>query len=127
MENGVFYIYGRDKTFRPLVIIDAAKLVEFQSKIEGVDLIHFSILILEYLEINMLIPGRIENYILIIDCQNLGVMNTPYALLKSVLSVIQSQYKCKARAIFCLNSPTSMSVIWNTVKLFLDNTTSRKV
>ena len=73
-----------------MVVIDAAKLVELQSQMQGDDLIHFSILILEYLEINMLIPGRIENYILIIDCQNLGVMNTPYGLLKSVLSIIQS-------------------------------------
>ena len=53
------------------------------------DFLNVIILFIEYMEINMQIPGRIENYVLIIDLINLGVMDLPYIKIKHFLSVIE--------------------------------------
>ena len=37
---------------------------------------------LEYMEEYMLIPGRIENFVVLVDCAHIGVFNAPIALLK---------------------------------------------
>ena len=90
-------------------------------------MIGFIILLFEYLDNFMLVEGRIENVVIIIDCINISIFNAPYGMLKSVLGTIQAIYKCKAKAIFCINVPTSFSVLWNTVRYFIDENTAKKV
>ena len=53
------------------------------------DFLAVVVLFVEYMEINMQIPGRIENYILIIDLINLGLLDLPLAKIKNFLSVIE--------------------------------------
>ena len=74
----------------------------------------------------MLIKGRIENFVLIIDCSDIGVFNAPYMTFGNVMKTVQNYYKCKLRAIFCLNtSETFKHVLWKTV--VLDEVSSCKV
>ena len=51
-------------------------------------MIGFVILLFEYLDEFMLIEGRIENVIIIIDCLNISIFNAPYGMLKAVLGTI---------------------------------------
>jgi hypothetical protein len=68
----------------------------------------------------MLVEGRIENFVLLIDCKDISIFNAPYNLLKSVLSTTQGLFKCRAKAIFFLNAPAAFSVLWRTLKFSLD-------
>ena len=52
------------------------------------DFIEFMLLMVEYMEKFLLIPGRIENIVMIIDCVNLGVFNMPYGMIKSVVTTL---------------------------------------
>ena len=52
------------------------------------DVIAYAILVYEYMAAYMMVPGRIENVLMIIDCKNLSVLNAPYAMLKVVLSTV---------------------------------------
>ena len=70
LNGGGVYIHGRDKNLRPIIICNIQKLIQ-QKHLFGEnnkDLINLVIYLLEYMEKFMLIPGRIENFILIIDC-----------------------------------------------------------
>jgi len=87
MNCGGLYIYGRDKNLRPIVICDIQKLLEnknlFGSEKKGQsDLINVCLFMLEWMEHFMFVQGRIENFILIIDCKGVGVFNAPYLILK---------------------------------------------
>ena len=84
-------------------------------------------MIFEFLESFMYVPGRIENMILIIDCSNINVFTAPYAMLKSLMTTTQSQYKCKSRQIIVLNAPKTITIIWNVVKQYLDDVVRNKV
>ena len=97
LQDGVIYVYGRDKCFRPLVYVDAGKFDAIKKQFSADDVVDLSIMIFEFLESFMYVPGRIENMILIIDCSNINVFTAPYAMLKSLMTTTQSQYKCKSR------------------------------
>ena len=91
------------------------------------DFLNVIILFIEYMEINMQIPGRIENYVLIIDLINLGVMDLPYIKIKHFLSVIEKQYICKVKSIFCLNASTSFSIVQKTISIGLSDDTLSQI
>ena len=57
-----------------------------------------------------MIPGRIENIILIIDCLEIGFFNAPYKSFKHVIEVISQYSKAKLAKIFVLNSSPSFTV-----------------
>ena len=63
----------------------------------------------------MLVPGKIENISMIIDCKELGVFNAPYSLFKNITELLQEIYKCRLRTIYSINESTSFAVIWNTI------------
>lgn len=96
-------------------------------EITNQDIIDFLILVNEYVQKYMMIEGRIENTILIVDCKNLGVFNMPYKMIQAVLSVLQMQYKCKTKIVYCLNCPTTFSVAWKVIRAFLEVNTVKKV
>jgi hypothetical protein len=124
MNQGLAYIYGRDIFFRPIVVLDALKLT--QTKTQDQRLIDLIILLCSYMDEFMMVEGRIENFILIIDCKDISIFNAPYAMLKSVLSTAQGLFKCRAKAVFFLNAPAAFSVLWRTLKFSLDEITASK-
>ena len=74
----------------------------------------------EFIAKYILKKGVVENTIMMIDCQDLSVFNMPYKMIKAVTSTIQTCYKAKSRGIFIVNAPTTFSIVWRAVKLFLD-------
>lgn len=54
-------------------------------------------------------------------------MNAPYKLVRAVLSFLTQINRGRARTVFSLNAPTTISVIWNAVRYFLDENTQQKV
>ena len=88
LMDGVLYIYGRDKCFRPLVYVNAGKIDAIKKQYTSEDFISLGFLIFEFLESFMSVRGRIENLILIIDCLNINVFTAPYSMLKALMTTI---------------------------------------
>ena len=88
LKDGVLYIYGRDKCFRPLVYVNAGKIDAIKKQYTSEDFISLGFLIFEFLESFMSVRGRIENLILIIDCLNINVFTAPYSMLKALMTTI---------------------------------------
>ena len=94
LNSGGIYINGRSKNLRPIIIINVEKILEskpFFGQNEN-DLIFTIIFIMEYVEKFMMVKGRIENLLLIIDCNNIGVLNAPFLLYRKVMAVITDYY-----------------------------------
>ena len=62
-----------------------------------------------------MIPGRIENIVLIVDCNGMGLFNAPYLSFKNVVEVISEYSKAKIAKIYCLNSSSSFSTAWKSL------------
>ena len=72
-DSGFLYFYKRDKRFRPVMIIDLLKLIQgsfcviFLKDVEEEDFMAYTIMILEYVCKHGLIPGKVENWVVIVD------------------------------------------------------------
>ena len=75
----------------------------------------------------MNVPGKIENLNMIMNTYNLSFFRVPIKLLAECLKTFQRQYKCVTRAIYVVNAPRAVNMIYNTVKIFIDEQTSQKL
>ena len=48
------------------------------------------VFMMEYIRANLFLPGQVENWIQIIDLDNLSLMNVPYKALKAFLDTLQN-------------------------------------
>jgi len=83
LESGLLYAYKRDKSFRPVIVINVEKMLS--SKIDTEYLILLSNYYLEYVVNNCMIPSRIEDWTIILDLNNVGVTQIPKSLLSAVM------------------------------------------
>ena len=91
------------------------------------DLITAAVLINMYSIHFMEVDGRVENNLSILNLSQMSLFGLPYSMMKTVMGTTQGQFKGRARTIFQLSAPRSISMVWNTVKYFMDELTSKKV
>ena len=70
--------------------VDAVKFDAIKKQYSNDDIVSLGILMFEFMESFMFVLGKIENMILIIDCSNINVFTAPYAMLKALMTTIQS-------------------------------------
>ena len=61
MNQGMIYIYGRDRCFRPICIINAMKLLATIKTTTNKELVAFVLLMFNYMDHYMFVDGKIEN------------------------------------------------------------------
>jgi len=84
VQSGLLYTYKRDKSFRPIVIINVEKMLA--SKIEQDDLVLLANFYLEFVINNCMIPSRIEDWTVIIDLNNVGVTQIPKSMIQALMA-----------------------------------------
>lgn len=76
---------------------------------------------------HMLIPGKVENWINIVEMGKLGIRDIPFKPMIKLLGTLQKIYKCRLAHSFVLNPPSSIYYMWTCVKPFIDKATQEKV
>lgn len=102
LNYGFIYMYGRDTHFRPVLVVEVKRAIELMDKLEYTfEEISQSILyFMNYIVNYMLIPGQIENWILICDLEDVGVNKLPQ--FKSIFSSL-SKFRCRVIKNYILN------------------------
>ena len=75
----------------------------------------------------MLLPGQIENWVVLTDLGKNGLKNLSISSLKQVLNILQSNYRCRLGVNYIINPPKSVWVLWSCIKPFLDEVTIDKI
>lgn len=134
MESGCVYLHGRDIHHRPIIVLDANKIINLKLEKEGLDQDQIGeevktlmVFVMEYMRNNLHCPGHIENFIMIIDLNDVGITQCPFTVLKVVLACLQSNYRCMCRKIFVLNACWSIRAGWKAVDLVLSESTRNKI
>ena len=121
------YIAGRDRCFRPIVVLKSAVVQSISPIPSGEDIIAATLLIFEYIKHFMESPGRVENINLIMDPIGVNLLAIPYNLITQQVDAVIKNYKCVARAIYIVNAPYVFAMAWNSISYLLDENTSRKI
>ena len=89
LNSGFLYVYGRDHHFRPIIIVSlkTCKNLVSSNNYTFEDINHSIIYLLNYVLKYILIPGQIENWVIIVDFKDIGLSDaTDFKKILSTLS-----------------------------------------
>ena len=75
----------------------------------------------------MMLPGKIENWVVISDFEKNGFGNLGLGSIKQIMNVLTDNFRCRLGVNYIVNPAKSVFYIWSCVKLFLDEVTIDKV
>lgn len=127
LKMGGIYISGRDRFYRPIVVIRPKLMFDMNPVCTVEELIACQAAIFGYVEQFMMKPGQIENIVFVNDQRDLGVFSINYTLLKAIISYVTGVFRGRVRTFFVMNAPTTFSVLWNAVSYFFDEASARKI
>lgn len=127
LTSGVFELVGRDKCYRPILLINLGMLDELAEKPTVETMITTVMIYQEYLIKFMLIPGKIENVISIMNAGGQGPLNLPLSLIKPMARTLLLNYKCRTRTQFVVNASYGFNLFFQTFKVIMDYNTAQKI
>jgi len=82
LRSGLCYVHGRDRSGRPVIVLRPAHLRDL-SEDQATKVVLF---VCEFVIHHLLVPGRVENYVLVVDLEGCGIRD---ALQVSKLRIIK--------------------------------------
>jgi hypothetical protein len=94
LNYGFIYMYGRDCHFRPIINVEMKRAIELMDKLDYTfeEVSQAILFFMNYIVNYMLIPGQIENWILICDLKDVGLSKMPQ--FKSILNSL-TKFRCR--------------------------------
>ena len=90
LNFGFMYVYGRDHHFRPVIVVSIKNVKTAISKKYSFDDINEAIIyLMNYIIKYILIPGQIENWIVFVDFEDVGISDI--GEFKKILSTLSKQ------------------------------------
>jgi hypothetical protein len=125
IEDGTFYQFGRDKGFRPIVIINVHKVDLKKGNLDGYmrALCYLFVCVEKY----MFLKGKVENWTVMIETDNMGLFSFPYKILQSIISLTQINFTSRMEKLFLLNPSWSLDKAWKMISAMMDPETSQKI
>jgi hypothetical protein len=125
LNIGLIYIHGRDCRFRPIINISAKTFEKYKNIYSFSEIEMAFIYLMEYILENLLIPGQVENWDVIIDCKDVYITSIP-AELQSIISHLQNNYPCRLFILYIVNISANLDFLWGSIKPLLDGVTGKK-
>lgn len=89
---------------------------------------------LDYIARHMFLPGQVENWVVLVDLNDVSVMSAPInvelllmKILKEVFAFMQNNFRGRLYKAYVLNAPWSFSTVYSGVKIFMEESTASKV
>lgn len=83
--------------------------------------------ILSYMIENMLLPGKVENWVVISDFEKHGFGDLSLSAIKQVMSVLTDNFRCRLGVNYVVNPSKAVYYTWTCIKPFLDDVLIEKV
>ncbi|CAD8091498.1 unnamed protein product [Paramecium sonneborni] len=125
LDKGIIYLGGRDKKYRPSVIFQVGlidqkniKVEEFLAALNTVFMITQQYCFYE---------GYVENWIILIDTAELGLLSLPVEILKKIISTAAAHYVGNLEKLYLLNPSMGLNMSWSLVSKFIDDRSNKKI
>eukprot|EP00826_Nyctotherus_ovalis_P023848 TRINITY_DN1834_c0_g1_i7.p1 TRINITY_DN1834_c0_g1~~TRINITY_DN1834_c0_g1_i7.p1 ORF type:complete len:350 (+),score=111.56 TRINITY_DN1834_c0_g1_i7:669-1718(+) len=118
-------VCGRDKHYRPVLYVLPKLAVTYITQ-EGLcsDMCK---VIMEHILHYMIVAGKSENMVVVIDLQGLGLTSLPYNTLKEMISSLQANYNSRLAKMYILNVSFGIRLVWSIVSNFINPITRSKI
>jgi hypothetical protein len=126
MEAGMFYMHGRDRGLRTILVFRPVEVNNHPDVPleEAMMVTHFlGQLIIDF----YFHKEKTENWLTIFDLDGLGLFNMPTKHAISFINVFKHNYYQRNVGMFVLNAPMSLSLPWKIVSVFIPESTKQKI
>jgi len=125
LDIGYMYIHGRDKCLRPICLGNMSIVNDLDVDIQEACYINWFMCF--YLIENLMVRGKVENWILVMDLNGLSLSKLPTKTLKQIMTECQDHLKCRIRMAFYFNVTFGLRAIWQLVSPFIDKMIKHKM
>ena len=123
LKNKPLFSIGHDKKFRPIIYVYPSRILEKDLDIFKETCCFYMLAIQRYLMNNYFI----ENWVIILDLEKRGITNTPYKMLKALISSTSLIFSGRMHKMFILNPSFLFNGIWKLISKFLHPDTNAKI
>ena len=126
LNLGFLYIYGRDHQFRPILICQPHIFQKNMKLFTSEEVIRASAFLFQYIVNNMLIPGQIENWIMILNFEGTSPLNLPDAV-KKLIKTLSENFLSRLYKCFVFGMSFVINVLYKIICNFLEEVTVQKI
>lgn len=131
INHGFMYVHGRDKRFRPCLVLNAIRIEQMKKAQAGAydmdSVVNVVLFQQEYVMKYMFLPGQVENWVVIIDISKLPVEKFPKPEIKRIMGILQNNYRCRLGRMWMLNATKAQMFLWKIVSVFIEKETIQKI
>jgi hypothetical protein len=126
LNYGFIYMYGRDCHFRPIINVEMKRAIELMDKLDYTfeEVSQAILFFMNYIVNYMLIPGQIENWILICDLKDVGLSKMPQ--FKSILSSL-TKFRCRVIKNYILHLGGIIKVAAQSILSLMGSASAKKL
>jgi hypothetical protein len=125
IDAGIMYQYGRDSKFRPVVIINVFRIDPKKHAQDA--FINALTYLLDTVRAHMFLPGFVENWIILLETQEMSLWDIPIGYIRAVISMTQAHFPSTMHKLYILNPSFILNASWSIVKAMIDPETSDKI
>ncbi|CAD8191969.1 unnamed protein product [Paramecium pentaurelia] len=125
LKEGICYLLGRDKQYRPIVILNA-HLID-QKKHDKEQIFQALSFLLGIVKKNMFVPGKVETWNFILETNNLGGQGLQQKVLEILIDNLSTNFSGYLERMFILNPSSGINFLWQQIQTFLDQQTINKI
>eukprot|EP01017_Pseudomicrothorax_dubius_P040573 TRINITY_DN6366_c0_g1_i1.p1 TRINITY_DN6366_c0_g1~~TRINITY_DN6366_c0_g1_i1.p1 ORF type:complete len:396 (+),score=65.98 TRINITY_DN6366_c0_g1_i1:115-1302(+) len=125
LKTGAVYQFGRNRQFRPIIIVDVPILVRNHFNFEEFENALCNLLWL--IRGKMFLPGYVENWVILIETSEYGLTSLPLKQLKAIVGITQWNFPSFLHKMFILNPAFMVSTGWSVISSLLDPETAGKI
>ena len=125
LKSGFLYVSGRDYKYRPVLILNVRKIVDVEYPIEVINA--STAFFCEFIVKKLLIAGIVENWIMIIDLNDVGVTSLPVKKVQAIVGMTQKHFGGRLYRQFCINMGFMMRKSSSIFLNFVDDITQQKI
>ncbi|CAD8172017.1 unnamed protein product [Paramecium octaurelia] len=125
LKEGICYLLGRDKQYRPIVILNAHQID--QKKHDKEQIFQALSCLLGIVKKNMFVPGKVETWVFLLETNNLGGQGLQQKVLEVLIDNMSTNFSGYLERMFVLNPSSGINFLWQQIKAFLDEETINKI
>ena len=126
LNKGFVYVYGRDGRFRPILIFRLVEFVKYEKIYSVQEVIYAGMFLGQFIINNLLLPGHIERWVLIINLRKTTLLSLPEHI-KKLLPVMNEGFISRLHKTYVIGMNFFFRILYKIVCAFLHESTVKKI
>ena len=127
INSGFMYVHGRDKAYRPILVVNPLVWLKFRSEYSFTQWIQAVTFYMEYIVgSHCLMPGQVEQWNVLVNLTDVNLTTLPKEF-GDFMNVLTSNYRGRLFRLYLLNMSFMLRMLWKLVTAFLNKTHLSKV